>query len=152
MIDLNHGESFVMVYTEDSMVDFRRDTPSYGGTIVINFADVGCLYYNNFYDYPLDGIGKNTNGYFRYTNTNTFIINEYEEDGEVYPYDVQEYTIYIYMLTKKQALRCRIENFLFCLFVGTACNYNKKNRKYKPRWLYPIWYKICRPTIKFLFG
>ena len=58
MIELKDGDTFVVVHNDDSRVDFIRDNPGYKGTIVYDYTDVGGLYYNNYYDYPLDGIGK----------------------------------------------------------------------------------------------
>ena len=112
MIDLKEGETFVVVYSEDSKVDFRRDVPGYTGKVVLNYTDVGCLYYDNFYDYPLDGIGKNKYGYFKYRNSDTFRITEYYQGGTEL-YDVQEY--HISFLTRKETIRCYIENKLLSL-------------------------------------
>ena len=149
MIEFKDGDTFVVVHNDDCRVDFMREYPGYTGAIVHDFTDVGGLYYNNYYDYPLDGIGKNKIGYFRYWNSDSFRVYDIDPTtGVGDPYEIQEYTID--KLTTKQTIQTKIEHWLFGLLVSTNSDFNKKTT-YRPQYLHKYWYKVCRPAIKILF-
>ncbi len=150
MKHLNFDETFVIVWDDDVIIDLRREYPTFNGHIVYDFLDVVCLYYNDYYDHPLTGIGKNKYGYFEFWWSDSYVVYRHECD-DVERYEIPEYLIR--KISRKRIIKELISNFLFCRLVGTNCNFSKKKQRQRyNKYLARCYYDVCKPIIEYVFG